>query len=537
MYWVNRATKAVVAFHYHFIGGVRTVNRAKPTELVSLFCIAAFLSPLLLEYAVAESNPKGDLNKIYIAVHSVSLKGNDDSDFTEFDELLQQFKSSNNPTGLGNPTGYVRFGLHYHFNPISDKFFKLRDNASPPYRYGDFEYRSGVVAHNLDEAATMYPDAHISISIMAGHCYESAFSDFLNQDPDKNFMRNQYDEPVEWSEGEECSSIYPFTPALLQGHKNYYLQALDDNTRQIMMEVKAWADAHPDTVIPGIGLGGPTVFPRGIGNKKADTRWADYRDDFVEGFRQYAMDQYGGDFARFKSEMGLPDGAFDGFADLDPPRFDPLSVNLDCNDRMPGCVQRGDWDLLGDLTHPYFAFWYEYRTQTIIDHYRTISDMAVNVGLGDDYLYAHQGIAWEDNDSYLLKGSSLKTIDPTLTGLLPGLNMYDDKTADLVRMKEVRDLCKLPGVRGGSGSFQYNPGGPCEIIKHDDGTKEKVCDPMGYDVSEYLNRLYMAAGRGDRARKGDRFRLLVIMGDDKENEDAIRDNMREAIKRWLSQGS
>lgn len=483
--------------------------------------------------AIAGDKNNGDLNTTYLAVHSVSLKDGG-GDFSEFDELLNEFRTEQNPDGYGNPNGFVRFGLHYHFNPVSDKLFKLREGATPPYKYGDFRFRPGVVARNLSEAAALYPDAHITISIMAGHCYESVFSEFLNQNPERNFMRNQYDQPVEFNPDEDCASIYPFTPPLLDGHKNFYAQALHDNTRKIMEEISAWADANPNTVIAGIGLGGPTIYPRGVGNKKADTRWADYRDDFLEGFRRYAEAAYAGDFAAFMQDMGLADGTFADFSEIDPPRFDPLSVNLDCTEHMPGCQSRGYWDTLGDLDNPYFAFWYEYRAYEISAHYATFSQLAAETGLDGYYLYSHQGVAWEDADSYLVKGSSLSTIDPTLTGLQPGINMYDEKTSDYDRIREVGVLARKAGSRAGAASFQYNPGGPCEIIKHEDGSKERVCTPEGYPVREYLERLHFTAGTGDDPRRSGNFRLLMVMGDDKEGEDAIRTNMRKAMKAYLS---
>lgn len=510
----------------------------KPCNLLSTLVPAALLyfGPSTPTSLAGEKN-RGDLETTYLAVHSVSLKDDGEDDLSEFDELLHYFMTEDNPTGYGNPSGYVRFGLHFHFNPVSSRLFKLRDGAAPPYKLSDFQYKPGVVARTLDEAATLYPDAHITMSIMAGHCYESVFTEFLNQDPESNFMRNQYGEPIDFTAGEDCTSIYPFTPALMRGRKNYYLQALLTNARRIMQEVDDWTDRHPDTVVAGIGVGGPTIFPRGLSNKKADTRWADYRSDFIEGFRRYAREVYGDDFAAFLEDMGIPDGTFTGFSDIDPPRFDPNSVNHDCTDDMPGCASRGAWDLLGNLNNPYFAFWYEYRGFEISSLYRMFADMAADTGLDGFYLYSHQGVAWDQADSYLVKGSTLDTIDPTLTGLQPGLNMFNEKTNDVARLLQLRQLAIKAGSEAGTASFQYNPGGPCQVVRRKNGTKQRICSTEGYPIEEYLNRLHLAGGPGDGPRPADRFRLMMVMGDDKDNADAIRDNMRLALKEYLSSGA
>lgn len=431
-------------------------------------------------YCVEESSDGGTVDDtIYLAFRVNSQE--------EFDLLMSK---------LGNEgiyDGKVRLALSIHMNPLGNKH---TENVYPfridPQQVTDT--LNGYASYNLP----------LAIGIFAGKFFQSDAVTYLEQN-NANLMWDNYGRPILLDRigGTYFSLAHP--PL---GFENEFLTIYERNVLDASQVAAQWIQNAPVEVV-SVSFAGETKYPPAKEEQQGpdEKLWADYNPVVIELFREYLEVKYEEDFFLFMELNNIPLDTFNDFSEVDPPRGQ----------------DRGSWDVLNDPNNPYFMEWHAFRLEFIKNHIRECVNWGRESGITETdvlKIYSHQAI-WdtESPESYYWRGAPIETLQ--LEGINPAVSMYGDKTADSAFIQKVGEIgIQYPGRWS---TLQYNPDGPCD--------ENGICDPNGYSVEEYYNRLKLLEQNG--------IRVIAVEGELSEDGEGtghfVRENFYLAAKQFLAE--
>lgn len=401
--------------------------------------------------------------------------------------------------GTGNPNGKHRLAVSAHLNPIGGLY-----NSGPPNNEIDEEKLNQKLATLKDF------NLPVTMGLFAGKFFESPTTRYLEQ-TNYNLMWNEDNQPIILDRvGGTYFSLSPTAPSIA---RNEFLEVYEKNVRTVSRIVAQWAKENPSLAV-SVSFAGETKYPPAkerIGNRNV-LRWADYNPLTIKRFQDYEEQKFAGDFKVFLEKMLIPEGTFNGFEDIDPPR----------------AKDRGKWDTLEDESNPYFLEWFEFRVEEVKNHIKQNVQWGKEEGIEEKNIlriYSHQAV-WDkvkDPKNYYWRGSPIETLN--IPGINPAISMYDETTAEEEFIQRVGEIGRR--YHGRWSTLQYNPDGPCD--------ENGNCDPNGWPVGEYLRRLKLLEENGIRVIAVEGSEIGEESGSEDGKKHFIRENFYTAVKLFLAE--